>query len=148
MHQQFWTNAPILLSISPEVECSPGGYDFRLPKRPLFNNPLQLHYNFHENVFMVESVNSISISGMLTGQWSVKPRWLPTEGNLVRCTWVLVPHTTFSTFLKNFPLKLIKMLLQKTDMNLNILIIFRQSRTEWVVIYFHENELPNYQETW
>ena len=30
------------------------------------------------------TVNSISTSGMLTGQWKVKPRWLPMEGNFVR----------------------------------------------------------------
>ena len=31
-----------------------------------------------------QPVNSISISGMLTGQWNVKPRWPAMESNFVR----------------------------------------------------------------
>ena len=82
--------------------------------------------------------------------WPMKheAKMASTEGNLVRCTWLLISHATFYTFLRNFPLNLIKMFLQKTEMSLNILNIFRKNRTRWAVIYFHENKLPNYQETW
>ena len=54
-------------------------------------------------------VNSISISGMLSGQWKVKPRWPPMEDNFGRqfqsstraCTSVSVSYATFYSFLKS-----------------------------------------------
>ena len=38
--------------------------------------------------------------------------------------------------------------LQKIEMSLRISNVFRQSQTELQVIYFHENELLNWRETW
>ena len=45
-------------------------------------------------------------------------------------------------------LKIHKTCLQKIEMSLRISNIFRQNQTELHVIYFHENKLPNWRETW
>ena len=55
----------------------------------------------------------------------------------------------FLFFLKIFPIENThKTCLQKTGMSLRISNIFRQNQTELQVIYFHENKLPNWRETW
>ena len=60
------------------------------------------------------------------------------------CTSVLVSHETFYFFLKIFFTENArKTCLQKIEISLRILNIFRQSQTELQVIYFHENKLPN-----
>ena len=104
----------------------------------------------------LDPVNSISISGMLTSQWKVKPRWPPMEANFGRqfqsptraCTSVLVSHATFYIFWRVFFGNTHKTCLQKIEMSLRISNIFRQSQTELQVICFHENILPNIRETW
>ena len=101
-------------------------------------------------------VNSISISGMLAGQWNVKPRWPPVEGNFVRqfqspiqaYTSVLVSHETVYVFWRALFENTHKACLQKTKISLRISNILRQSLTELQAIYFHENKLPNWRETW
>ena len=92
-------------------------------------------------------MNSISLSGILTVQWNVKPRWPPIEGSFVRqfqsrtrsCTSVLVCHATF-TLSWTVPWKVLfenthKIFLQKTEMSLRTWNIFRQSQTELQVIF-------------
>ena len=67
------------------------------------------------------AVNSISISGMLPGQWNMKPTWPPMEGNFVSqfqsptqtCTSVLVSHATFYIFWRLFSENTHKTFLQK-----------------------------------
>ena len=46
-------------------------------------NPLKETVNSRE-LSHCRAVNSISISGMLTGKWNVKPMWPLMEGNFVR----------------------------------------------------------------
>ena len=54
-------------------------------------------------LYIYKPVNSISISGMVTGQWKVKPRWPPMVANFGRqfqfptqvCRSVLVSPATF-----------------------------------------------------
>ena len=78
------------------------------------------------------------------------------EGNIVRqfqsptraCTSALVSHATFYIFWGFLFENTHKTCLQKIEMSLRISNIFRQSQTELQVIYFHENKLPNWQETW
>ena len=63
-----------------------------------------------ENFCTSGSVNSISISGMLSGQLKLKPRWPPIEANFgcqfqsptQACTSVSVSYATFYSFLKSF----------------------------------------------
>ena len=135
------------------------------------SRPIHEHVSHHTNVFwyrwaLVRNhrgqvsvwrlVNSVSISGMLTGQWKAKPRWPPTEANFGRqfqsptqaCTSVLVSHATFYIFWRVFLGNTHETCLQNIEISLRILNIFRQSQTELKVIYFHENKLPNIQETW
>ena len=85
-----------------------------------------------------------------------KTRWPPMEANFLRqfqsptrtCTSVLFSHATFYIFWRVFFGNTHKTCLQKIEMSLRISNIFRQSQTELQVIYFHENKLPNWQETW
>ena len=64
------------------------------------------------------------------------------------CTPVLVSHVTFYIFLKSFFENTHKIFLQKTETSLRISNRFRQSQTELQVIYFHENKLRDWRETW
>ena len=86
---------------------------------------------------------------------NVKPRWPPMEGNFVRqfqsptwaCALTLVSHATFYVFWRFFFEITRKTCLQNIEMSLRIWNIIRQSQTELQVIYFYENNLPNWRET-
>ena len=89
---------------------------------------------------------------MLTDQWNVKPRLPPMEGNFVRqfqsptraCTSVLVSHAIYYIFWKVFLENTHKTCLQKTEMSVRILNVFRQSQNDLQGMYVHENKLPNW----
>ena len=89
------------------------------------------------------AMNSISMSGMLNGQWNVKPRWPSMEGNFVRhfqsparaCMSVLVSHATFYIFGRVFFENTHKTCFQKTEMSLRISNIVWHSQVSYRYIF-------------
>ena len=75
-----------------------------------FGTRPSMPYRGYASVNQWTAVNSISISGMLTGQRKVKPRWSPMESNFGRqlqshtraFTSILVSHATFYVFWRVF----------------------------------------------
>ena len=105
---------------------------------------------------MGSPVNSISISGMLTGQWKAKPRWPPMEtsfGCQFQSPYVGL-YVSFSLprnflpFLRGFCLKIHTKYFFKTEMSLGTSNIFRQNQTvrqviRFTKIHYQTNEKPD-----